>query len=378
MNVLDTWRGWSRSRREWTIVAGVLLATFVILAILSHNPDRAARDGWLAGIGWRYLQSVLLTMLVWAFFATGLELQFGQTGLLNFGHVLFLGIGAYSAAVLTWRFGDGWDTAGIGVALGAAFLIVVVATAISIVMALVLGLPTLRLREDYLAIVTIGAAEIMRLFWTNEVWLTNGPKGLSVRMPGGVALADGAWGDAVRSLHGIGLQLDPYFTFLILLVGSTFAGVHWTIHRLIHSPWGRVLKAMRENEDVAAALGKNPFLFKVQSLAVGGVIAGLAGIAWAWSVRFVTPQAFLPLFTFYAWIIVVVGGAGNPKSAIVGAAIVWGLFEGARQTTILQDLGLASTSGPEQVALIGLLLVLIMRFRPQGIMGRKEELRVGR
>ncbi len=371
------WKAMPRARREWFLVAAVIVAVFLVLSILSYNGDRAARDGFIAGIGWRYLQSVLLTMLVWAFFATGLELQFGQTGLLNFGHVAFLGTGAYTAAVLSWRYGPNWDEAGFVVALGAILLIVVVATSLAIVMALILGLPTLRLREDYLAIVTIGAAEILRQVWNNEVWLTNGPKGLSVRMPGSSALVDGWWGRFIDGFERIGMQLDPYFSLLIVLLGATFAGMFWVVRSLIHSPWGRVLKALRENEDVAAALGKDPFKFKVQSLAVGGVIAAIAGIFWAWTVRFVTPQAFLPLFTFYAWIIVVVGGAGNPRSAIVGATIVWGLFEGARQTTILQDIGLASTSGPEQVALIGLLLVLIMRFRPQGIMGRREEMRVG-
>lgn len=377
MTFMERWSALPRNRREWLIVAAVAVGVFLILTALSYNGDRAARDGLIAGIGWRYLQSVLLTMLVWAFFATGLELQFGQTGLLNFGHVAFLGTGAYTAAVLTWRMGAGWDEAGFFTALGAILLIIAVATVLAVLMALLLGLPTLRLREDYLAIVTIGAAEILRQVWNNEVWLTNGPKGLSVRMPGSSALVDGWWGDFIGVFESIGIQLDPYFSLLIVLTGASFAAAFWAVNALIHSPWGRVLKALRENEDVAAALGKDPFRFKVQSLAVGGVLAALAGILWAWTVRFVTPQAFLPLFTFYAWIIVVVGGAGNPRSAIVGATIVWGLFEGARQTTILQDIGLASTSGPEQVALIGLLLVLIMRFRPQGIMGRKEEMRVG-
>ncbi len=371
-----TWRAWFRT--DTRIAVTVLAATFLLLILMSFNGERAARDGFLAGIGWRYLQGVLLTMCVWGLFSTGLGIQFGRTGLLNFGHVLFLGAGAYTAAVLTWRFGPQWHAAGPGTALLAVLFILVVSAVLAVLFALILGLPTLRLREDYLAIVTIGAAEIMRLVWNNELWLTNGPKGLSVRMPGAETFtaADGAWRRGVEAFGRTGIELDPYFTFLLLIVGLVLGGTLWLTHHLVHSPWGRVLTAIRENEDVAAALGKNVFAFKLQSLVVGGIIAAVAGIFWAWSVRFVTPTAFLPLFTFYAWIMVVIGGADRPWGPFVGSVVLWGLFEAARQASFLR--AIADTSGPAQVALIGLLLVLIMRFRPQGILGSREVMRIGR
>ncbi len=388
-----------RDRKEWLAAAGLAAGVMVLLAILSYQGDRAARDGFLAGIGWIYLQTTLLTILIFALFTLGLNLEFGFTGLINFGHVLFLGLGAYSAAVLSWKTqlpadhpsawpwlhslqgALGFDLspeASLGPALLGLGLVWLVAMAVAMAAVLLLGLPTLRLREDYLAIVTIGAAEIFRMAWLNEDQITNGAGGISVRFPGaGWLLNDeSGWGRMFVALEEgpLHIRLDPYFSFLLLLVGVALVASFLLAEALVRSPWGRVVKAIREDEDVAASLGKNVFQVKLQSLALGSAIAASAGILFVYYVRFVTPNSFVPLVTFYAWIILVVGGAGNHKGAVVGSFLLWGVFETARQLRFLGDIGAANASGPQQIVFIGVMLILIMMFRPQGAIGRREEL----
>ncbi len=388
----------TRERREWLMVAGLAAGIMLLLAILSYQGDRAARDGFLAGVGWIYLQTTLLTILIFTLFTLGLSLEFGFTGLINFGHVLFLGLGAYTAAILSWKsqlapgHPDAWawlhglksaigfdlsPTASLGPAVLGILIVLLVAVTVSMGAALLLGLPTLRLREDYLAIVTIGAAEIMRTAWLNESHITAGPEGINVRLPGAawVLNENSAWGKIFVALEDgpLHIKLDPYFSFILLLVLVALAGAFLLVERLVRSPWGRVVKAIREDEDVAASLGKNVFKVKLQSLALGSVIASVAGVLFVYFTRFITPNSFLPLVTFYAWIILVVGGAGNHKGVIVGSFALWGVFETARQLQFLGELG-PTASGPQQIIFIGLMLVIIMMFRPQGAMGRREEM----
>ncbi len=380
------------------MVAGLAAGIMLLLMILSYQGDRAARDGFLAGVGWIYLQTTLLTILIFALFTLGLNLEFGFTGLINFGHVLFLGLGAYSAAILSWKsqlpadHAAAWPwlhrlqatlgfdlspQASFGSALLGLGLVWLVAIGVAMAAVLLLGLPTLRLREDYLAIVTIGAAEIFRTAWLNEAQLTNGPNGISVRFPGAAWLLndDSGWGQWFVALEEgpLHIRLDPYFSFLLLLVAAALAVSFLLVEALVRSPWGRVVKAIREDEDVAASLGKNVFKVKLQSLALGSAIAASAGILFVYFVRYITPNSFLPLVTFYAWIILVVGGAGNHKGVIVGSFMLWGVFETARQLRFLGELG-PTSSGPQQIVFIGLMLILVMMFRPQGAIGRREEL----
>lgn len=371
-----------RNRHEWWIVAGIVFGVFLLLAILTYSTDRAAGDGALAGLAWRYLQGVLLLMVVFGVFTLGLNLEFGYTGLINFGHVAFYSIGAYAAAVAAWRVGPALHDAGFLASLGYTLLIVVAAAAVAVGLALILGAPTLKLREDYLAIVTIGAAEIVRTGWINEDWLTNGPQGLRVRIPGAAWILDeqSAWNRFFQWLEAspLAVNLDPYFGFVLLVAAISLAGLYGLTEYLVQSPWGRVLKAIREDEDVAASLGKNVFVYKMQALAIGSVIAAFAGVLFAWYQRFITPFHFMPVITFYAWIAMVIGGVGNNKGALVGSALLWGVFELARQLGFLEVVGVTATAGPVEVVVIGVLLILIMMFRPQGAMGRREEMMFGR
>ncbi len=335
-------------------VGAIALGALAVVGLTSINLER----GVLNAVGWRYLQGVGLTILIFALLALGLNIQFGFTGLLNFGHVASMAIGTYTAALFARHF----DTYANPLW---AIPILVTAALLAALWAFIMGAPTLRLRQDYLAIVTIGAAEILRTALLNEPQWTNGPNGLSVRAPGSDHILTGAWPEFIAALP---VRLDPYYTALGALALALGAGCYWVAHRLENSPWGLVAKAIREDDEVASSLGKDVFRVKTESLIVGSIIAAFAGVLWAWYQRFIAPDNFLPIVTFYAWIALVVGGLGSNKGVLAGSAILWGIFESARQLP-----GQVGT-GPLQVVVIGVALVVIMMVRPQGIMGKREEL----
>lgn len=313
-----------------------------------------------------YLAGVILTMTLFAIFALGLSLTYGQTGLINFGQVAFMGIGGYAAALVSPGLGlSWWGAVPIALVASAAF-------------ALLLGLPTLRLREDYLAIVTIGAAEILRTVWLSEDGWTRGPLGLTgyprpfLGAMGGDPDRPGsaAW---LAFADAVGVQ--PYGLFLLVLSLVTLGLAFLLLERLRRSPWGRVLKAIRDDEDAAAALGKNVFRFKLQSLILGGALGAVMGVLAAWYIPVVTPYRFLPIITFYAWVIIILGGATTHLGAAAGSVLLWAIFEGVRFMPAAATFGFTGNAGAGQVALVGLLLVLLLRFRPQGLFGNVEELK---
>ena len=295
-----------------------------------------------------YLITVLIIACIYAIFSLGLNLQWGFTGLINFGHVAFMAIGAYATVLLSTHGVPLWLSVLGGIVMAGFF-------------GFLLGIPTLRLREDFLAIVTIGFAEILRYFLLNEEWLTKGPMGL----------------------HGFPRPLDDlishqyYNYFLLLLLILVLLAVYLLLSRLVDSPWGRVLKSIREDEDVASALGKNVFAFKVQSLMLGAAIAGLAGAFLAFYVQYIDPRSFLPMESFYAWIIVVLGGSANNKGTIMGALIFSFFLEGTRFIPDVLPLTTPQLAAL-RIMIIGALLIALMMYRPQGILGKKEELSLGR
>ena len=343
--------------RPRTVAVATAIVTLGLLALLSRGPDGA--------LGTNYLASVLLTVTLFALFSLGVSLTYGQTGLVNFGHVAFLAIGAYSAAMVPLQSGLGWWAA------------IPVALMVSAAYALLVGLPTLRLREDYLAIVTIAAAEILRTVLMNgEPW-TGGELGLTgferpfIGPMGGDpdVRPNGAW-----SALASALEVRPYGLFLLVLSLIVLAMSVLVLHRLRHSPWGRVTRAIRDDEDATAALGKDVFRYKLSSLMLGGALGTLAGLLHAWAYPSVTPGNFLPLVTFYAWAIMILGGATTHLGPLVGSVLLWGLFEGVRAVSVGGGGGPFANEGALQVALVGLLLVLLMRFRPQGLVGDAREL----
>lgn len=434
-----------------------------------------------------FVVSLVIFTAIFTLFGLGLNLQWGYTGLINFGHVAFMTIGAYTTVLLSLR----------GVPLWLAAIIGGVAASL---LGLLIGFSTLRLREDYLAIVTIGVSEMLRLVAINEEQVTRGTFGLqgfplpladlnpgwllrlmmmvllavvvglaywqgfrwlrqmwkrsptpelihSSRIALGyvlslvlavvgvgflasqlkagavlppwllgagllaafvgivmlfVWLGDRAtkkikgWANGlsvvialIAGLVGIwafGYSLmalyhyneNPSKNGLMLLSVVLVAVVFWALERLVRSPWGRVIKAIREDEEVARALGKNVFAYKLQSLMLGGFLAGIAGALYSWQLTTVYPDNFRPLVTFNAWTIVVLGGAGSNLGTLLGASIFWAYDTITR--FVLRDIVPLEDArlGAFRVMVIGLILMVLMIWRPQGMLGKKEELTLGR
>jgi ABC-type branched-subunit amino acid transport system permease subunit len=295
-----------------------------------------------------YITYLILQAATFALFSLGLNLQWGFAGLVNFGHVAFMTVGAYTTVLLSLN----------GVPWYFAFLL---ASALAGVLGVLIGSTTLRLREDYLAIVTIGVSEMVRLIVNNEEWLTKGTRGVY---------------GYERPLFGL-VPPPAYPALLAAMLLIVLGLVYWRLEWLVRSPWGRVLKAIREDEEVAKALGKNVFWYKLQAFAIGGAIAGMAGSFFAWQLTTVYPGTFIPLLTFQAWTIVTIGGAGSNLGVLIGAAIaqVYSAIPRFLPAQIRLDGG---KSEAIQLMLIGLTLILLMLWRPQGILGNKDELTLNR
>lgn len=304
---------------------------------------------------------------IYGIFTLGLNVHWGYTGLFNIGIAGFYALGAYTSALLTtappsaelfedFKFGGnlavvldlGIDLWFVAALAGAA--------AVCAVVALIVGAITLRLRDDYLAISTLGIAESVRLIFLNEKWLANGSRGL-YNIP--------------KFLEDL---VDPqsyeivYFAVVMIVLGALYIAVQ----RAISSPWGRVLRAIREDETAAAASGKNVFHFKLQAFILGAAVMGIGGALFAHGFRYVDPTVFDPLVaTFIIWVMLMIGGSGNNLGAILGAFVVWGIWSG----TQFLPWGL---SDPDlRFFMIGFLLVAVIVVRPNGILGERRRVSRG-
>jgi neutral amino acid transport system permease protein len=330
----------------------------------------------LAAIDWGFIfdqtfsQALGLQAAVYAIAAIGLNVHFGYAGLLNFGQVGFVAMGAYGMG-LTVTY---WQS-------DSVLLAVVVGVIFSIIFALLLGVPTLRLRADYLAIVTIAAAEIVRLLARSTALrsITRGAEGLNEFI--GPFRELSPFNPSLE--YGIGPIQYRGNEFFAVLVGWGVAAIAvLVVWLLMRSPWGRVVKAIREDEDAAQALGKNAYWYKMQALMLGGVIGGFAGMVSAIGNATIQPDFFVAPLTFFFWLVLILGGVGRVWSPIVGAMVYWGLI------TFVQNLGrelvandliptsVMDTSQIDQIRfwIVGAALALLMVFRPQGIFGSKEEM----
>jgi branched-chain amino acid transport system permease protein len=291
-------------------------------------------------------------------FTLGLQLNVGFTGIVNFGQAGFMAIGAYTMGILVvkadWSF---W------LALPAAVLV-------AIAFGLLIGLPSLRLRADYFAIATIAAAEIVRITAQNARELTGGNQGLFG--------FDDSWNDLSNTIEGwlesAGWSNPETLFPLFLVVWATALVATALLHFAQRSPWGRVLRAIREDEDAARALGKNTLVYKLQSLAISATLGALAGFFLAINLNFLNPEEFEPLFTFIGYSILVLGGLANYWGVAFGAVIMWTILEGTR----FIDLPIsAEREASVRFMIVGLVLILLMAFRPQGVFGKKEEMVLG-
>ena len=296
--------------------------------------------------------------------ALGLALHFGYAGLLNFGMAGFMAIGAYAYAISILSFGFPW---------WAAILVSVVG---AVLFAILLGIPTLQLRGDYLAIVTIAAAEIVRLLFQSRVFdkWTNSADGL-----GGYHASFREANPLPGGTFGLGpweFTSDEWwsrlFGLLLVVLGLL---VVWLLMR---SPWGRVLKGIREDEDAVRSLGKNVYLYKMQALIIGGVLGALGGVVIALPSA-VIPQYYLPSLTFFVWTALLLGGAATLFGPILGAIMYWGVMAflaGVLPAMASEGwLPMSSTAaGNFRFVLVGVALMLLVAFRPQGLLGKKKEM----
>jgi branched-chain amino acid transport system permease protein len=322
--------------------------------------------------------SVISSLQFWAFvgviagiytiLATGLQVQFGFTGLLNFGHAAFMAVGAYTMAVLVVK--SGWPLWGASLA----------AIATAIAFGLLLGLPTLRLRADYLAITTIAFAEIVRYVAINEQGLTGGPVGtIALAGPGEAASYNRDWlqfqssvQDRLEGVIGENATRDVSMLVIVWVVAVILLAL---VDATLRTPWGRVLKSIRDDEDAAAALGKNVFAYKLQSLAVGAALAAIAGLFFAYQFSFFSPGDFDPLVTFFAYAIIILGGTARTWAVPVGALVFAFVFAGTRFFDF-PPFSLLDSAERAYVRLIviGLALIALVLFRPQGLLGKREEM----
>jgi branched-chain amino acid transport system permease protein len=287
-----------------------------------------------------YLIAMATFACLYALLALGLNLVWGMAGMINLGLVGFFGFGAYVSALLTKRGG-----APIVVGLAAALTLTAAAGALMAVI-------TARLRGDYLAIITLGFSEVVRLVASNEIWLTNGTDGIS-----GIP---GPWRGRVT---------PPTFNLIYLAVaGLAVAVTVAVLQRVRHSPYGRVLRAIRDDDQVAAVAGKHVLRFKAEAFALSAGILGVAGALWGHYTSYIAPDVFVPLITIYVVLALTAGGTGNNWGAVVGAFLVVFFMEATRFAT-----GWLPGLRPVQIAaarefLIGAGLLAVLRLRPAGLL----------
>ncbi|HEY3541844.1 MAG TPA: branched-chain amino acid ABC transporter permease [Gaiellaceae bacterium] len=289
--------------------------------------------------------------------ALGLQLNLGTTGIANFGAAGFMAIGAYAMGILVVK------------AHLSFWLAMVLGVLVAIAAAIVVGLPSLRLRADYFAIATLAFAEITRYLIDPLHTITAGHEGLigydttwlrmSIRMS--------------RWLHSVGidasfllpLMLVSWGIFLLLVIGF------WLLNK---TPWARVLRAIREDEDAAAALGKNTLVCKLQSLSLAAAVAAIAGYIFALNVTILVPETFDPVISIFGYLVIILGGLGSYWGVIFGAVLLLTMMEGTRFLGLpLPDEKVAAL----RFLIVGLILIALMAFRPQGVFGKRDEMILG-
>jgi branched-chain amino acid transport system permease protein len=363
------------------------------------------------GLGPTYFLYLIGLVGMYVLLSFGLNAQWGYTGLINFSVAAFFGIGAYGTALLS---ADSSPIAGNMLPVVGLFVGLLVAA----IVAVIVGIPTLRLRTDYLAIASLGLAEVIRILVQNQTPWTNGSAGLR-GIPGffeGWPLL-GTFPQAMPTLVVERLVLTIPFVAEIGLFGFrlgtsfwqgllnvslvlVFVGMAYALLRRVHrSPWGRVLRTIRADEDLAEALGKNTYAFKMQSFVLGSVIMALAGVFYAHLNLYVSPGDFEPINTFYVWIAVILGGSGSNRGAMFGGFVVIAIREGTRflgdlLPAAFPTLGVPFTDlvisfpaliestyatvvsnfASTRLLAVGLVIILVMRFRPEGVLPPQREL----
>ncbi|MDG4895450.1 branched-chain amino acid ABC transporter permease [Mesorhizobium sp. WSM4976] len=295
----------------------------------------------------------LTTALIFSLVTLGLNLQWGLTGLFNVGLAGFVAIGAYTSALLTTP-DDPTRLGGLGLPilvgwLGAMF--------VGGVAAALTGIATLRLRSDYLAITTFGVAVVVQLVALNAQKLTGGPFGI---------------GFIPRPFGGLAETPLLFNLSNLAIVSAVTLAAYMALEHLTRSPWGRVLKALREDERAAISLGKSARFYRVQAFAIGGAIMALAGALQAHFIGFIAPDNYLSILTFQVWVMLIVGGSGSNAGAIAGSVLVWAIWAGSGAlTSVLFAPEQQARAASLQIVAIGVMLCVILLVRPNGIFGER-------
>jgi branched-chain amino acid transport system permease protein len=321
---------------ERAIGGGVAITTALVVALV------------LVGLlSVSYLFYLLSLAGVYMLVAMGLNVQWGYAGIINFSVAAFFGIGAYAAGLATG--GNSPLAGGLTPAVGLG-----VAVAGALVLALLIGLPTVTLRGDYLAIATLGLAEVVRLVFLSEAQWTNGTAGLY----GIPEIYEG-----IPLLSRVTGRVETAAVNVVVVAVAVVAV--WLLLRRVHrSPWGRVQRLIRTDEDLAEALGKDTRSFRLQAFLVGSVVMALAGVLFAHVISIVEPDLLKPIQTFYIWIAVIIGGTGSDRGAMGGALLVVAIQEGTRELP---------AAGSLRLLLVGALIILVIHVRPRGALPPQRE-----
>lgn len=273
-----------------------------------------------------------IQVCIYGILALSLNLQLGFTRLVNFGQVLFLLIGAYTSALIT--------SAGLPLIVGFLGGVVVAGVA-----GLMISFTTRNLSGTYWAIATLGFAELARIFALNETEFTGGALGIR------------------------GIQPLPFSPFLITFI--CLVAVYIISELIVNSPFGRVMKTIREDEDLVESVGKSVFKVKMQALVLSSMIGGLSGVLYAHYFSYIDPMAFMPIETFIVWAMVILGGVANNLGVILGTIIIQFIYMGFR---FLPTGFMSGTrAGSFRMILIGLAIVLVIMFRKKGLLGEKTK-----
>ncbi|MFB6124595.1 MAG: branched-chain amino acid ABC transporter permease [Halanaeroarchaeum sp.] len=354
-------------------VSGFLavLAVLVLVGILT------------GGLSPTYLLYLLSLVGMYVLLSLGLNVHWGYTGLINFSVAAFFGLGAYGTALMTA--GDS-PIAGQFLPIFGLFA----GLALAGVLAVLIGYPTLSLREDYLAIASLGLAEVVRLVVLNQIDWTNGSSGIS-QMPGFFegwpVLSTLPSTMPTLTLGSYRLGYPFWQAVLNVSLVAVFVVVAYLLLRRVHrSPWGRVLRTIRSDEDLAEALGKDTFAFRMQAFVIGSLIMALAGVFYAHLTLYVNPGLLEPIYTFYVWIAVILGGSGSNRGAVFGGLVIVAIQEGTRflNGALPDTVGSGAINnlyttvfgnfGSVRLLIVGLLIIAIMRYRPSGVLPPQREL----
>ncbi len=328
--------------------------------VLAVSFEAFTDTGFWTGVG--------IIAATYTLIALGLQLNVGFTGIVNFGQAAFMAIGAYTMAILVLD------------AKMSFWLAMPLAIIAAMLFGVIVGLPSLRLRADYFAIATIAMAEVVRLVAQNARELTGGNQGLFCAEDDPSLCYTNEWRDVSDSMLDwlSNFITDPEKQLPLLIVAWAIVGLATVgLNYVTKTPWGRVLRAVREDEDAARAVGKNTVLFKLQSLAISGALGAIAGFVLALYLATLHPIDFVPIVTFFAYSVLILGGLASYRGVALGAILFWAVLEGLRFLELPDPPFTETRIAALRFGLMGLMLILLMAFRPQGLLGRKQEMVLG-